>query len=160
MVVTKDIDTDVTHSTENVKQPRTTRPKFSYEDILCSLNLKVSKDGVLHHMSIKPAEGSEPQPVQHYLNQDSYQSSQESSSQDKSSYIYNKYFNQTNVPKVVMPRVPKTKEEYRQMLLDDINTKRQSKLKRRMLYTTDINTNNTNISISKTVDNRLFRIKL
>jgi len=36
MVVTTDIDTDVTHSTENVKQPRTTRPKFSYEGILCS----------------------------------------------------------------------------------------------------------------------------
>jgi len=122
------------------------RKKVSFNDILTNMNLVVNKQGVLQLMVPNQQDISEqntyhPQYNQNYqynpneFSQSSqYQSPQfisqhqVSSSKEgpldpsvKHSYIYNKYFKDYVDPNAQKqgPRVPKTIEEYHQMLLED-----------------------------------------
>lgn len=121
------------------------RKKVSFNDILTNMNLVVNKQGVLQLMVPNQQEISEQNVYQPQYNQNyqynpneftqpsQYQTPKFISQQVsrpkedtldqsvKHSYIYNKYFKDYVDPNVQKPgpRVPKTIEEYRQMLLED-----------------------------------------
>lgn len=134
-----------------VEEKQTRRKKVSFNDILSNMNLVVNNQGVLQFMAPNPNE--QPQQYQDSPQQQQYQGSlqqqqyyQDSPQQQyyqdsqqnkgsqpildqsvKHSYIYNKYFKdygRENSEKVE-PRVPKTIQEYHQMLLEDKIKKNQ-----------------------------------
>lgn len=84
------------------------RPKFSYDDILSSLNMVVNNKGVL---AIK-------RPTQQQQEQKTVEPLP---FQVKNSYIFNKYFKDYKDPTAVAepPRIPQTREEYNQMVLEE-----------------------------------------
>jgi hypothetical protein len=92
------------------------KSKMSYDDILNSLNLVVN-NGVLQYMTNHPSIN-----IESSNHSNPSVNSQPLNSQMKNSYIFNKYFkdytdtNDTNVKEV---RVPKTMQEYKQMILED-----------------------------------------
>ena len=107
------------------------KKKVSFDDILTNMNLVVNKRGELQRINLKEdSQYQQPpsQPLQRELTQ---------------SYIYNKYFKDYSRANTepVAPRVPKTMEEYKQMLLDDkINAlehkKRMEQIKpKKMMFT-------------------------
>jgi hypothetical protein len=126
-------------------QPK--KKKVSFDDILSNMNLVVNQSGVLQFM--QPTQTNEIQDEeQYYQNQYQYQQNEYQQNQYqqnqyqqnqyqepikvkktqepldpsvKHSYIYNKYFKdyQDANPKAPEVRVPKTMEEYQQMLLED-----------------------------------------
>lgn len=156
------------------------KKKVSFNDILSNMNLVVNNQGVLQFMTpnFKKNEDIDNN-QQNYNNQyDSYQNNlnQNNLSQNKRinepidqsikhSYIYNKYFkdyaNSNN--EIPVPRVPKTIEEYHQMLLDDKIKAIQHKQRieqiksKKMLFTTNpgMTLNPKNIQASK---NNLHRM--
>ena len=111
------------------KQPK--KKKISFNDILSNMNLAVNKDGVLQFMTLNK-EDTNTQQSQNY-NTQNYNTQKNDFKQQqtkniepleagvKHSYIYNKYFKDYGDPNAGKPqiRVPKTIEEYRQMLLED-----------------------------------------
>jgi hypothetical protein len=110
-----------------VEEKQTRRKKVSFNDILSNMNLVVNNQGVLQFMA--PNQNEQPQqyqdsPQQQQYYQDSQQNKGSQPILDQSvkhSYIYNKYFKdygRENSEKVE-PRVPKTIQEYHQMLLED-----------------------------------------
>ena len=131
-----------------VEEKQTRRKKVSFNDILSNMNLVVNKQGVLQFMlpnqeqlqgeqSYNPNDFSQGQYQQTQYQQVQYQNPQFQKTQYqkpqenknsepivqsvKHSYIYNKYFKDyadSNVERPG-PRVPKTIEEYHQMLLED-----------------------------------------
>jgi hypothetical protein len=109
------------------------RKKVSFNDILSNMNLVVNKQGVLQFMAptqdldYNPNEFNQQQ-YQPQYQQPQYQQPQQQNkiSQPidpsvKHSYIFNKYFKDYADPNAEKPgpRVPKTIEEYHQMLLED-----------------------------------------
>jgi DNA polymerase III alpha subunit (gram-positive type) len=90
------------------------KKKVTFNDILSNMNLVVNKNGALQFMNMKQDNYDIPQYEQQY-NTESLEPSL------KNSYIYNKYFKDYSDPNIKKhePRVPKTIEEYRQMLLDN-----------------------------------------
>jgi hypothetical protein len=118
------------------------RKKVSFNDILSNMNLVVNKQGVLQFMSINPQEITQENEYQQNYQYNPTDFSRPSQSQNaqsipqqqinrpkqepldpsvKHSYIYNKYFKDYADPNAQKPgpRVPKTIEEYNQMLLED-----------------------------------------
>ncbi len=142
------------------------RKKVSFNDILSNMNLVVNNKGVLQFMAPNNSEMEQNNFINEYNQnyqynpnefsrpiQNQYQSQkilpqkQNSEPVDpsvKHSYIYNKYFKDYSDPnaKKPEPRVPKTIEEYHQMLLEDKikaieHKKRMAQIKStKMLYTT------------------------
>jgi hypothetical protein len=128
---------------ESLNKNTDTKPKkkkVSFDDILSNMNLVVNKEGVLQFMTPNQQEQPNNQlsynqqghyyntnvrQVHYTPNQDIHQiplnGEEPLNPQVKHSYIYNKYFKDYAEPDVkkIGPRVPKTIEEYRQMLLDD-----------------------------------------
>ena len=131
-----------------VQESQPKKKKVSFNDILSNMNLVVNKQGVLQFMlpnqeqlqgeqSYNPNDFSQGQYQQTQYQQVQYQNPQFQKTQYqkpqenknsepivqsvKHSYIYNKYFKDyadSNVERPG-PRVPKTIEEYHQMLLED-----------------------------------------
>lgn len=118
---------------QNQNQPQTKKKKVSFDDILTNMNIVVNQSGVLQFMQPQPVQNNEydpqqyEQPYQEYVAQQVAQRQPQQPQQPldpsvKHSFIYNKYFKDykdestLNQPQV---RVPKTMEEYRQMLIDD-----------------------------------------
>jgi hypothetical protein len=125
-------------------QQKAKKKKVSFDDILSNMNLVVNKSGVLQYMQIASKDEQQEQyhqqdysQQQQYQQQEQYQQQQQYYPQQqihvqktqqepldpsvKHSYIFNKYFKdyqdaQPSAPKV---RVPKTMQEYRQMLIED-----------------------------------------
>ena len=89
----------------------------------------------------------------------------------KHSYIFNKYFkNYKETGETIIPRVPKTKEEYRQMIIEDLIKRKQAKERiaiiksKRMFYTNNnnnphLNSNLRPVNVNRNNLNKLFRIK-
>lgn len=130
-----------------VQETQTKKKKISFNDILTNMNLVVNKQGVLQFMApnqeeqpqngqqnynYNPNDFSQPsqyqqQPYQQQQYQQQYQQPQQNRNSEpidpsvKHSYIYNKYFKDYGDPNASKPgpRIPKTIEEYHQMLLDD-----------------------------------------
>ena len=122
------------------------KKKVSFDDILTNMNLVVNKRGELQRMDLKDAQQYQESPYQQPPSQQP--PSQQPPSQPlqrelTQSYIYNKYFKDYSRANTepVAPRVPKTMEEYKQMLLDDkINAlehkKRMEQIKpKKMMFT-------------------------
>ena len=118
---------------EKKPSPQIPKKKVTFDDILCNMNLVVNKEGILQFMTPKS------QPISEQINDQNKTIDPEL----KHSYIFNKYFKEYNNQQIDQPvaRVPKTIEEYNQMILDDkikaIHQKRmidQIKSKK-MLYT-------------------------
>ena len=137
--------------------------KISYEDILSSLNM-VSLNGKLH---IIPKNGIVEENKEEYKEQSKkvqFKSSPEINNQDKNSYIYNKYFKDYNQEQDQFQniRVPKTKEEYIKMLLEDRIKRHNEKIRiaqikpKTLLFSRE-NTAHLNIGISQPTQlNKLF----
>jgi hypothetical protein len=130
-------------------ETKTKKKKVTFNDILSNMNLVVNKQGVLQFMGPgqQEAQQQQQQPIyqpmynqeqpvynQNNIRQVQYQGSQQMNSIPqqninpepvdpalKHSYIYNKYFKDYADPNAQKqgPRVPKTIQEYHQMLLDD-----------------------------------------
>lgn len=128
------------------KETKEKRKKVSFNDILSNMNLVVNKQGVLQFITPNQNQMDPDNTYQSEYNQ-SYQYNANNFSQThqfqspqfnpqkqnikpketavdqsvKHSYIYNKYFKDYVDPnkEKIGPRVPKTIEEYRQMLLED-----------------------------------------
>ena len=95
------------------------KKKVSFDDILTNMNLVVNKRGELQRINLK--EESPYQESQYQESQYQQPPSQPLQRELTQSYIYNKYFKDYSRANTepVAPRVPKTMEEYKQMLLDD-----------------------------------------
>lgn len=121
---------------DNNKTNQPKKKKVTFTDILSNMNIVVNKQGVLQYMGINEEKNQQPVQSQNYQESYNYNpneftrqvqynpNQQNSVSIDpsvKHSYIYNKYFKDYADPNVEKPgpRVPKTIEEYYQMLLDD-----------------------------------------
>lgn len=111
-----DDNTDNTNYWEqNIKQKKKVR--FSYDDILSSLNLVVNHDGALQYMT----------PINNTTNQESSNKYNQIQKPEvnkiqpmKNSYIYNKYFKDYKDPNQQVERkIPQTQEEYRQMIMEE-----------------------------------------
>ena len=146
------------------------KKKVSFDDILSNMNLVVNKNGVLQFMSqsqnqtqqhpYPPQQHPYPPQQQPYLPQQQKQSTKSVQNKNepldpsvKHSYIYNKYFKDyqdaySPVPEV---KVPKTREEYLKMLVEEKlrkieERKRISQIKStKLLFTTNVG----NIQASK-----------
>jgi hypothetical protein len=133
------------------------KARFSYDDILNSLNLVV-QNGVLKQIQVKPTPG-----------QGQIQSQQQPKDQKtvtfdpqlKNSYIYNKYFKDYAQPGVPMePEVPLTPEQRKQQAIKNYlervaAQKRIEQIKSRKLL---FNTNNIHVAPNNGNLNKLFRI--
>jgi hypothetical protein len=127
---------------ENNRKNEVKKKKVTFNDILSNMNIVVNKQGILQYMGVNEGANEQPQQYeQRYQNninefsqKNQYQSQQykvEYNSKQqisepidpsvKHSYIFNKYFKDYAEPNIEKPgpRVPKTIEEYHQMLLDD-----------------------------------------
>ena len=131
---------------QNTQKQHPKKKKVSFDDILSNMNLVVNKSGVLQFMSqnqpidqqyqqpqYQQQQYQQPQYQQQQYQQPQYQQQQyqepiqfQKSKEPldpsvKHSYIYNKYFKdyQDAMPTTPQVRVPKTMEEYKQMLLED-----------------------------------------
>jgi hypothetical protein len=103
--------------TTQVKPQETKKKKFSYDDILNSLNVVVNKNGVLQYITTTDA-----------IHEQQLQSSPQQikgkplEPQVKNSQIYNKYFKDYKDPNaeyVQEVKVPQTIEEYNRMVLEE-----------------------------------------
>ena len=131
------------------------KKKVSFDDILSNMNLVVNQQGILQFMG-----AAKPEVHRNTQNQEPVQPAV------KHSYIYNKYFKNYVDPnaEVYVPKIPKTREEYYQMLLEE-RIKRielqkhleQVKSKKLMLTSaaTPGLSSNRNIQASKNTLNRL-----
>lgn len=110
-----------------VEEKPTRKKKVSFNDILSNMNLVVNNQGVLQFMV--PNQEELQRPVEEeVLQQNKVPPPTDQSA--KHSYIYNKYFKDyagLNTEKPQPIRVPKTIEEYHQMLLEDKIKKNQHK---------------------------------
>lgn len=123
------------------------KKKVSYDDILSSLNMVVN-NGVLQFAN----------PVQSNKVQQSNQSNKvqkkqvtirEPNNKQSSNYITNKYFKDYKEPGVIEePPKPMTKEEYRQMLIEDYIKRQQAQRRIAQIKSKKLlfHTNNINIS--------------
>ena len=123
---------------ESTPREKKGKKKVSFTDILSNMNLVVNKQGVLQQIIPKRDN------VDTYDSYDSYHNNNNNNNNNQQqSYIYNKYFkdygNPTQEPVI---RVPKTMEEYRQMVLDDRKKALEHKMRieqiksTKMLFTT------------------------
>jgi len=115
-------DVNYWEKSQSQSETKTQKKKFSYDDILNSLNMVVNQNGVLQYMTTNA--GQEEPEQQHYSQKQ--QSKQIKGKllepQVKNSQIYNKYFKDYRDPNeefVQEVRVPKTIEEYKRMVLED-----------------------------------------
>ena len=150
-----------------IKEQQNKKKKVSFNDILSNMNLVVNKQGVLQFMLPASNEINEINETNNNnfnnktIPQNNYtqQNSVPLDHSVKHSYIYNKYFKDYADPNIEKPvyRVPKTWEEYRQMLLDDRRKAIEHKKmieqvkSKKMLFTTTpgMNINPRNIQPSK-----------
>ena len=130
------------------------KKKVSFDDILSNMNLVVNKSGVLQFMTPNQ---EQPPNLQQYSSQQ-YSSVQQQQPKPilvkkepldpsvKHSYIYNKYFKDYQDAAPVTPemKVPKTKQEYLKMLIEErirqnMERKRISQIKStKLLFTTNV----------------------
>jgi len=118
-------DNSVNYWKPQTKPENKERKKVSFNDILTNMNLVVNKEGVLQFMvpNKQDIPGQPNYQQNNFLPQQTYNHSNQAPLDQsvKHSYIYNKYFKDYVDPNAQKPgpRVPKTIEEYRQMILED-----------------------------------------
>jgi len=115
----------------STEQPKK-RNKVTFDDILSNMNLVVNNKGVLQYMVPLQKESEYPNTYTYYQNQPQINPSQIRVNRQpekplepevKNSAIFNKYFKDYRDPNASQQqsniRVPKTIEEYKQMVLED-----------------------------------------
>ena len=137
-----------------IQDNQTKKKKVSFNDILSNMNLVVNKEGVLQFMAptkefISQEQNYSSQNNNYNYNPNQFDQPNQFNQQPnfrqppqinnsepldpsvKHSYIYNKYFKDYADPNIEKPmvRVPKTMEEYYQMLLDDKKKALEHKLR-------------------------------
>jgi hypothetical protein len=125
------------------------KPQLSYDDILSKMGMFVA-EGQLHLLDNQPLEVQEqikhqirktkPVEQQQYVKQQYVEQSQLNQN-NQNSYIYNKYFS-NEMQNNIGPRVPRSLQEYRDMLLQDFIQKqrvRQMKSTKLIMPTSNIN---------------------
>jgi hypothetical protein len=140
-----------------IKETNTKKKKVSFDDILTNMNLVVNNQGVLQFMApnqeptyqnYNPNQLSQPNSYQPNIRQpQKNKNSEPVDSAVKHSYIYNKYFKDYVDPHRQKPsiRVPKTKEEYYQMILDNRKKAIEHKIRmeqiksKKLMFTTSPN---------------------
>jgi hypothetical protein len=148
------------------------KKKVSFDDILSNMNIVVNPNGVLQFMQPSPALQEQIYPNQEY--QQPYQEyvakQVEKKKQQplypsvKNSFLYNKYFKDYKDTTSYQPevRVPKTMEEYKQMLLEDRiksieQKKRISEIKsKKLFFTSNIGNQGTIQSTKNNLRNMSF----
>jgi len=96
-------------------KPQKKKVTFGYDDILSSINLVVNKNGVLQYMTPNDTTESSVQEKNPTVTKKA-----KIDPQIKNSAIFNKYFkNFKDTNEVEEVKIPKTKEEYRKMLIED-----------------------------------------
>jgi len=136
------------------EQEKTKKKKVTFDDILTNMNIVVNKQGVLQFMSSSQPNQYQNQSQNQYQNQyqNNFSKQQIQESIDpslKHSFIYNKYFKDYIDPNLEKqgPRVPKTIEELKQMLIQDKiiaeqQRERISQIKsKKLMFTTNPNMN-------------------
>ncbi len=163
------------NNSQTKEKPQSSKKKkVTFDDILTNMNLVVNKSGVLQFMAPNQDHTQHPDQVQHQypvknntypVKNNTYPlqnprlveiKKEQIEPAVKHSYIYNKYFKdyQDANPAVPEIKVPKTKEEYLKMLVEERlrqieERKRISQIKStRMLFTTNVG-NQGNIQASK-----------
>jgi len=111
-------ESDNTNSEDKQDLPREKRKKVSFKDGLSNVNLVVNSQGVLQRIvpALEQPNNQYQQPINPSI------ANEEPIDQSiKHSYIYNKYFKHYADPNINEPnvRVPKTMEEYHQMVRED-----------------------------------------
>jgi hypothetical protein len=150
------------------QQDKPKKKKVTFDDILSNMNLVVNKSGVLQFMA--PIQDDEPQEYDYnqFINKETPQQQIVKLNNNpidpsvKHSYIYNKYFkdyNQSNMLQEPEIRVPKTMEEYKQMLLEDKIKQYKERMRianiksTKLMFTSPnmntVNVNTKNIQVSK-----------
>ena len=165
---------------QQIHETKPKKNKVSFDDILSNMNLVVNNQGVLQMMS--PIQNNSVSQTQQYYSPNEFYAQQQTNynypkppqqnfpqqikknnepldPNVKHSYIFNKYFKEYNDSylETPVPRVPKTMEEYKQMLLDDKikaiqHKKLLEKIKpKKMMFTVNpgMSLNPTNINASK-----------
>ena len=101
---------------------------FTYDDILSSMNLVVSSDGVLQYMNTKPNNTSDS--VSDSIFQPKKSIHNNVGPELKHSYIYNKSYKNYKDPMTQEQEVirrPLTKEEYKQFIINEIIQRKKNK---------------------------------
>ena len=140
---------------------------FTYDDILSSMNLVVSTDGVLQYMNTKTDITSDT--VSDSVFQAKKSVNNNVGPELKHSYIYNKYYKNYKDPASQEPEVirrPLTKEEYKQYIINEVIKRKQNKQRiahikpKQMAFTTTQNIiGHTPIYASTNNLNHLFKIR-
>ena len=138
---------------------------FTYDDILSSMNLVVSSNGVLQYMKPKTSEFDSESvaesnvPIKKSINDNV-------SPELKHSYIYNKYYKNYKDPEQRAIQRPLTREEYKQLLINEYIQRKQNKRRiahikpKRMAFTTiHPIVNHTQLYASTNNANHLFKIR-
>ncbi len=127
----KQNDGNYWENSSNIKEKQSKKKKISFNDILSNMNLAVNKEGVLQFMTLNKDEQVLNESTNYNTPNYNTNNLKDSPKQNKNiepleagvkhSYIYNKYFKDYGVQNVEKPgpRIPKTMEEYHQMLLED-----------------------------------------
>ena len=139
------IPTQIKSAIKKVTRPHVPeqKPKLSYDDILSKMGMFVA-EGQLHLLDNQPLEVQEQirktkhaeQPYQNQPNQN------QPNQPNQNSYIYTKYFSNETQNTDTGPRVPRTLQEYRNMLLQDLIQKqrvKQMKSTKLIMPTSNIN---------------------
>ena len=128
---------------ENHRYPK---KSFTYDDILTSMNLVVSSDGVLQYMNTKTDLTSDP--VSDSVFQPKKSINNNVGPELKHSYIYSKYYKNYKDPATQEQEVirkPLTKAEYKQYILNEIIQRKRHKQRiahikpKQMAFTTNPN---------------------
>lgn len=133
------------------EQEKPIKKKVTFDDILTNMNLVVNKQGVLQFMSLQQnqthPQTQNPQNQKHLSKQ---QIQEPIAPSLKHSFIYNKYFKDYIDPNLEKqsPRVPKTMEELKKMLIQNkIINERQKQIISQIKSTKLMFTTNPNINI-------------
>ena len=130
-------------NTQQNKQPK--KKKVSFDDILTNMNLTVNNKGVLQFMT--PVQDPQFEYQQSPHQQTGILKKQEPLDPSvKHSYIFNKYFKDYKDVNSPAPhvKVPKTKEEYYQMLIEERNRQIQERIRiskiksKKLMFTTNV----------------------
>jgi hypothetical protein len=100
------------------------KPKISYDEILSKMGMFVA-DGQLHLLDEHPKQVQQQIMKEIPKQQQQQQQHINPISTPQNSYIYNKYFSNENQNAHTGPRVPRSLQEYRNMLVQDIVQKQR-----------------------------------
>lgn len=152
------------NSSENNKHFLQKKKQLTYDDILSSMKMVVSSDGVLQYISTNKDNLDEINPMQKISNYNKNMIEP----QVKNSYIYNKLFKNYKDPNAppIIPRRPLSLHEIKilklKIMIEKYNARlRVSQLKsKKISYTTNTNTYIYNPPRPSRLPNHLFKLKL